>query len=249
MAKQTEGTIYNTITNLDVVNSTISVWGVAYNPSNPLLKLAALQTVASNAHAAHTATASAKANLQAAASARQHAFEGIQKYATKINAAFAATATTQQLKDNATFLVKKIRGERISAKKTEEEIAALAEKGIIVKEISSSQRGYQNVSDHFEKLVKILTSSPLYAPNETELKLATIVNYLADIKSKNLAVMAALSSYDVARTNRDLIIYQKDTGIIDLTVAVKSYAKSLFGSTSQQYKMVSKVRFSRRKKL
>jgi hypothetical protein len=140
-------------------------------------------------------------------------------------------------------LVRKIQGTRATAKKTEEEKKALAAEGKGTKEISSSQMSYDNRLDNFDKLIKLLTSVTLYAPNESDLKVTALATLYTDLKAKNSAVVTATTPLSNARISRNDLLYKSNTGMIDIALDTKTYIKSLFGATSPQYKQVSKLEF------
>ena len=99
--------------------------------------------------------------------------------------------------------------------------------------------------DHFAQLIALLTAEPKYLPNENELKVATLNTQIADMRTKNTAVINALTAVSNARINRDKLLYGDLTGMVDTAMAVKQYVKSLFGAKSPQYKQVSGLRFTR----
>ena len=77
-------------------------------------------------------------------------------------------------------LVRKIQGKRATAKTTEAEKAAATAEGKDIKEKSSSQMSYDNRLDNLDKLIQLLSSIPLYTPNEAELKVASLKNLYTD---------------------------------------------------------------------
>ena len=99
--------------------------------------------------------------------------------------------------------------------------------------------------DNFDKLIKLLTSVTLYAPNEAELKVAALTAVLADLKAKNAAVIAAEVPLNNARIARNDVLYKANTGLVDIALDIKTYIKSLFGATSPQYKKISKIKFTK----
>ena len=99
--------------------------------------------------------------------------------------------------------------------------------------------------DNFDKLIKLLTSVTLYAPNEADLKVAALTAVLSDLKAKNLAVTNAEVPLNNARISRNDILYKANTGLVDTALDVKTYIKSVYGATSPQYKKISKIKFTK----
>ena len=145
--------------------------------------------------------------------------------------------------ENVKTLVRKIQGTRAKAKKTEEAKATEKLNGTETKEISSSQLSYDSRIENLDKLIKLLSSIPQYAPNEADLKVAALTTLLNDLKAKNAAVIAATTPLSNARIARNDILYKENTGLIDIALDSKTYIKSLYGASSPQYKQVSKLEF------
>jgi hypothetical protein len=102
---------------------------------------------------------------------------------------------------------------------------------------------YDSRLDNFDKLIKLLTSVTLYAPNEADLKVTALTTLYNDLKAKNTAVVAATTPLSNARISRNDILYKANTGLVDIALDTKTYIKSLYGATSPQYKQVSKLEF------
>ena len=181
---------------------------------------------------------------KSAVAAREVVFIPLSKLTTRIMNSIKATDTTVQVDENARTLVRKIQGVRATAKKTEDEKKALAEKGKEVVEISTSQMSYDSRLDNFFKLIQLLSSVPEYNPNEKELKIEHLNTILDDLKAKNAAVVESYIPLSNARISRNNLLYKENTGLYDVALDVKNYIKSVFGATSPQYKQVSKIKFT-----
>lgn len=59
-----------------------------------------------------------------------------------------------------------------------------------------------------------------------------------------MAVINAETPLSTARIARNEVLYKQNTGIVDITVDVKNYVKSVFGATSPQYKLISNLKFT-----
>ena len=233
------------VVNLDEMNTYVVGYGTVYNPSKASIKLAALQALALSAKTAIGAVNSALPAYSNAVSAREVAFKPLSKLTTRIINALKATDTTTQVDESAQTLARKIQGARATAKKTEAEKTALATEGTVVTEISSSQMSYDSRLDSLDKLLKLLISVPLYAPNEADLKVTALTTYYNDLKAKNAAVVTATVPLSNARISRNDILYKTNTGLVDIAFDVKVYVKSVFGATSPQYKQISKLKFTK----
>lgn len=232
------------VANFEQLTSFIAGFGTAYNPSKASIKLAAMQTLLANAKNVVGVVNSSLPATKNAVSARETAFKPLSKLATRIMNAVIATDTTPEVDENVKTLIRKIQGKRAEAKKTEEELKTLAEEGKVTKNVSSSQMSYDSRLDSFDKLIKLLTSIPLYAPNEAELKVTALTTLYNDLKTKNTAVVTTLVPLSNARITRNDLMYKENTGLVDIALDSKAYIKSAFGGTSPQYKQVSKLKFT-----
>jgi hypothetical protein len=127
---------------------------------------------------------------------------------------------------------------------TEDEKKVAAEAGNEVNEISSSQMSFNSRIDNLDKLIKLLTSVTAYAPNEADLKVTSLTTLLTDLKAKNTAVITAEPPLTNARIARNDVLYKAGTGVVDTSLDVKTYVKSVFGATSPQYKTISGLKFT-----
>ena len=244
MASTSETGHAKNVANFEKLIAETSAFGETFNPSKATLKLTALNTQLATAKAAIAAVNSAEPAYKNAVSARDAAFAPLGKLITRINNALKASDTTVQEDESALTLVRKLQGRRATAKKTEDEKKALAAEGKEVVEISSSQMSFDSRLENFDRLIKLLSSIPAYAPNEAELKVAALTALYNDLKAKNMAVINAEIPLSTARIARNEILYKQNAGIVDITVDVKNYVKSVFGATSPQYKLISNLKFT-----
>ena len=244
MASTSETGHAKNVANFEKLIAETSAFGETFNPSKASLKLTALNTQLATAKAAIAAVNSAEPAYKNAVSARDAAFAPLGKLITRINNALKASDTTVQEDESALTLVRKLQGRRATAKKTEDEKKALAAEGKEIVEISSSQMSFDSRLDNFDKLIKLLSSIPAYAPNEPDLKVEALTALYNDLKAKNMAVINAETPLSTARIARNEVLYKQNTGIVDITVDVKNYVKSVFGATSPQYKLISNLKFT-----
>lgn len=222
--------------------------GTNYNPSNPLIKLAALTAQLTSAKSNIAAVNTGHAANSNTIAARDVVFSPLSKLSTRILNSLKASGTTVQVDDSAQTLVRKLQGRRATAKLTDVEKKTAEAAGKSVTEISSSQMSFDNRLDNLDKFIKLLTSVTLYAPNEADLKVTALTATYNDLKAKNLAVVNSETALTNARIARDVVMYVDNTGMVDISVDVKSYVKSIYGATSPQYKQISKLKFTSRKK-
>jgi len=152
-----------------------------------------------------------------------------------------ATDAIKQVKDNAETNHRKLSGRRASAKLSEEEKQMRLAKGDEVKQISASQKSYDNMLDTLDKQIKLLADIPSYVPNEIELQIATLQELFNTLQIKNTAVQQQLVLLNAARIARNEALYNAKTGIVAVAQDVKNCAKSVFGVSSANYKLISGI--------
>lgn len=243
MASTSETGHAKNVANFEKLITDVTALGTAYNPSKANLNLKALNAQLAAAKASIAAINSSEAVYKNAITTREAAFANFSKLITRVINALKASDTTEQIDENAMTLVRKLQGRRATPKKTEEEKKIAAEAGKETNEISSSRMSFDNRLDNFDKLIKLLTTVTAYAPNEAELKATALATLHADLKSKNTAVATAEVSLTNTRIARNEVLYKPSTGLVDTSVDVKTYIKSIFGATSPQFKAISKLKF------
>jgi len=239
MANLSETGHAKNVANFEKLIASVSGLGAAYNPSRESIRLSALNDLLGNAKAVINNVNLAESVYKNAVSAREGAFEPLSKLITRVGNSLKASASSSLTDDQAITLIRKLQGRRASPKMTIEEKKAAEAEGQSVKESSSSQMSFESRLNHFDKLIKLLASVSEYAPNETELSVASLTALYNDLRQKNLDVINASVPLATARIARDQALYKPLTGIVDISVDMKMYVKSVFGASAPQYKAIS----------
>ena len=113
----------------------------------------------------------------------------------------------------------------------------------VTNSISTSQQSYDRLIDHFANLIQVVGQNTIYTPNETELQVATLQTKLAELQTKNTNLINAYTGYSNAMIDRNQVLYNPLTGLVQTSKEVKQYVKSVFGANSPQYKQVSGLEF------
>lgn len=245
MSSTTETGHAKNVASFEDLVSYCTAYGPPYNPSKAALKLAALTAQLTAVNVALQNVKVAKTAYDNATNAREIAFKPLRLLATKIVSALAATEAAKQTVADVKSTNNKIQGRRAKAIE-KPDAKALAEGAEPVRTASVSQQSFNKMIDHFAQLLATLTAEPKYLPNEAELKVASLNTLLADLRAKNTAVINATTALSNARIARDKALYGEATGLLDVAQGVKLYVKSLFGTTSQQYKQLSALQFAKR---
>ena len=137
-------------------------------------------------------------------------------------------------------------GHRKKKKQTETDETAPADKDWV----SNSHRSFVQQVNYFDQYIELLKVVPEYAPNETDLKVASLEALLIQLKGLNdnigLTVIAPIQN---ARIRRNHLLYEKDTGMVDISLKVKNYVRSVFGPKTDEARLVTKIRIKRFKRM
>ncbi len=227
------------MTNLESLISAITLFGEKYNPAKESIKLASLQALLATTKESFNAFYAAQTAYSKAVDDREIAFEPLNKLITRINNALKASDSNMKYDESVQSIIRKLQGQRASAKLTDEEKQALEAEGKTKTQISTSQMSYDSRLENFDRLIIQLSSIPEYAPNEEELKLDTLKSLYTQLKTANTNVIAAFLQLEKERGLRNEILYAPLTGLVDLAADTKTYIKSLYGTSSTQYKDIA----------
>lgn len=234
MASTSETGHAKNIANLTALNSFNAGLGANYQPSNPLLVLATMQTQYTNCNTLQAAVNTQNGIFKPVVNARIIEFKDVKPLARKMRSATKSCGASIEFVADVNTLVTKIIGERAEkAKPTETDPAGT----------SASQQSYDNITNNFQALVALLTAEPLYAPNEVPLKVATLTAKQAAMHAANNAVKAGVVSYNNAIIARNKALYATKTGLVDVGQNSKEYIRSTFGFSSPEFKQVVRFKF------
>lgn len=245
MASNSESGHAKNVANFSQMLSICKSFGAKYNPSNPPLQLPQMTSSLALSKECMSSLNMVQATLSNALSARGGVFKPFKALVTRIGNAVKASGVSKQTQDQVTAIVRKLQGRRATPKLSKEEKQAALAAGQEVVEISSAQTSIDNLLENFDKLIKLLASIPEYAPNETELTVSSLTAHYNDMFAKNQAVIDAEQPLNNLRITRNELLYNENTGIVNVANAAKLYTKSVFGATSPQYKQVTSLQFSK----
>ena len=236
--------------NFDHLIALLLTYGTNYTPSSPSLAITNLQTVLTNAQTALTTVKNEYNGWKNATNGREIAFDPLKGLSTRLlNTLVAVGANEQTIKDYKT-LNAKVQGSKLTkadAGIIEDPNADTANKTTlpVKKTVSVSQQSFDNLIEHYDKIIKLLASVPAYNPTETALKVATLQTTLANLKTLNTAAYTSAAKVSNARIARNKILYENPDALIVLAKAVKAYIKGKFGASSPEYGQVSSIKFTR----
>lgn len=224
------------VSNFETLIIICTNYGTNYNPSNNEIKLTELTTLHTQSKQALTLVNTTQTPFSNFEGQRQILFKPLKSLATKVLGALRGANVASTVIKDAETINRKIQGKRASSKTTPE--------GETPKDqISVAQQSYDQLIEHFDKLIALVSLEPKYNPNETPLKTNTLVAYKTQLEISNTNVKNTFTPYNNALIARNKKLYDPETGLITRAAIVKNYVKSVYGASSDEYKAINKLRF------
>lgn len=240
------------VANFDHLITLIQSYGANYSPSNTLVALTNLQTVLTNSQTALTNVKNEFNSWKNATNNREIAFDPLKGLSTQLlNTLIGTGANAQTIKDFKTINAK-VQGSKLT-KADAGIVEAPSETSVDTanstalpskKSISASQQSFDNLIDHYDKLIKLLASVPTYTPTENSLKVTTLNTLLTNLKTTNSLAYTKVVSVSNARIARNKILYDNPDALVTLAKLVKAYIKGKFGAKSPEFAQVSNLQFT-----
>jgi hypothetical protein len=238
MASTSEVGHAKNVANFQDLIAFVDGYGATYNPSKNSLKLPQLNTLYTDSANSLQNVVGKNTEYNNAVNNRVEAFEDLRSLSTRLVNALETTDANKEKIDDAKGFNRKLQGKRAS--KIEEPVDPNQP---APKTISSSQQSYDQLIQHFEGLTSVLESESSYAPNETDLQVATLNAKANDLKANNNKVAIAYTGVSNARIDRNKTLYKEDNGLVDTASEVKKYIKSVYGATSPEFGQVKGIAF------
>lgn len=243
MASTSETGHAKNVANLQDLITFCNGYGATYNPTKKALQLPQLNDLLTTSQNNIADIITQNTAYNGKVNERVIAFSGLKSLSTRlVNALETTEATPQTIKDAQGFN-RKMQGKRASTIETPIDPNTPAPATI-----STSQQSYDQQIQHLAGLISVLQSEKSYAPNETDLQVATLTAKQADLTTKNKEVAEAYTNISNARITRNKTLYADNTGLVDIATEVKKYIKSIFGATSPQFAQVRGIEFKKAKK-
>lgn len=235
------------LANLNRLIQALIAMGNFYNPGYASITVAGLKTLETNANKAQDDVNLYYSIWQDAINQRKAAFDGLDKFASRLYAAFVGSGAQPEAAKDLKALCDQMAAAGKLTKGDAGRTATTqgAGTGQPAQPVRTSTRhiGFDEKTDAFAKAVLLLQGQPAFVPNEADLNLTALQQKLSGLKKANNDVIAAELNIDGARIERNTLFY-KEGGLLDLVKQAKAYIKSLQGN-GQMYKNISAIRFVR----
>lgn len=222
-----------TVANFEKMNAYVNGYGPVYQPSKSSIQQPELQRLLGEARAALRMVQQTESNKKKAQNARTAAFNQMKLLCTRILNMLRASDTSDKTIKDATAIINKIKGIRIT-KKEEAAIPAETTPEMATSDVtlyipaeemltapatengnsttnakrtrSSAQTSFDLLIEHFSLLLILLESEMYYIPNEPELQIGTLQMYLETLRMTNSAYIVAEVEWSNARIARDALL-------------------------------------------
>ena len=229
------------VANFETLISYCTGYGAQYNPANTRLNLPQLSAIKTNADNAMAQVNLDLAPEKLAVDAREILFKPLSALSTKILNAVKASNVSEEYINDVKTIIRKLQGKRATPKIKDDPNTPEDES---LQTHSSSQMSIDQRIENLDKLIDLLASNPNYAPNEVDVKVVTLTTMRNDMIAANTLVINAQTTLSNSRIARNVILYDRATGLVKIAGDVKSYVKSVFGANSPQYKQISALKFT-----
>lgn len=228
------------VANFSKVYQILEEMDTLYNPSNPNITLVNLVPLRTQLQLVIKELNNKKPSYKNAVAGREEKIKGLNKLTTRTLNFAKSIAITDTDKENLISQAKKIRGDSKPKKINPD----TAEK----ESISTAQLSYDSRIANLETYIEQLASHELYNPNEEILQIESLKNYHEELSTLSSKVNKAGNALLTARENRNALLYNDETNVIQLMKDIKSYLKALGDSGKPYYKAIVKLKFTDFKK-
>lgn len=247
---------FKNLMNLEDLIARFTALGERYNPFRLELQLGSLQQLQQEAHAVMDRYTTASTYYDIATNTRADLFDRLGPLATSIvNTLIASGASAKTIEDAKGFQ-RKISGKRPPKKETatdtpsnevntEETTTNGAENTETATDRarSASHQSYDLKIDHFAKLVSLAQNESTYQPNESELQVIALQDFLQQLRTTNTNKTYADAEMEAVRSERWRVFYYPESGLVARALQAKAYAKAVLGSRSETYKNIQRIKF------
>ncbi|MCD9188390.1 MAG: hypothetical protein LUM44_18375 [Pyrinomonadaceae bacterium] len=217
-------------------------WGAKYAPTNELLALNAMLAQITAGENILSEIIASRTPYRNATAAAQDAFERLGPLMPRIiNAMKGAGIEASVIEDTKTY-TRKISGQRKTKKPKDDPNSPDFDES--EKANSAAQMSRANRIENFEAVISALEAQAAYKPNEDDLKIITLREFLTELRQKNEAVQDTFITLSNKRAERDALFYTPGTGIVAVGNLFKRYVES-FGRNSAEWKQIKDFEFVR----
>lgn len=216
--------------------------GADYTPPVEELKTNMLRKQALLLDDALQAVNDAQANNKKAIYERQINYENINSLASRVGAMLNVLSVEPKTIKDARSIISKIVGSN-----TKKAAVVANSEALPTKTVSTSQMSFEQRKNNFEKLIALVQAEPKYKPNDRDLEIETLQNYVKSLGESITRVLETEKVLDIARQKRDDLLYIEQIGAVVVGLRLKEYIKSKYSAKSSEYKRVQSIALVKRR--
>ena len=223
-----------TVQNLRLLKERIASFGDTYVQGSPLYTLENIQAVYDAAIERIDEFNTSKQADDMAIDNLNIVFQDLEKDATRTKNLFVWCGVPQQAVKRMEYLNHQIQGTRVApldANSTDAHISA-----------AHTSRTQQ--IQHVREMVTFLPDYPEFIP-PAAINTAAWATRLAAMDSAQLAQNITSSNVKMKRVKRNIAIYKKETGVVEIGLGAKRTVLGIYGFNSPEYAMVKGIKFTR----
>jgi hypothetical protein len=214
-------------------------YGGKYNPGRQNLRIESMVAQLDEVRQSFEVVKNAQAELNNQVNKRKQKYDKLSRLASSILRALEASGASIEKQDHARQFVHQMMG---SAPKDRAPIPsgqAQPEK----KTPANLQLAYVSKADSFSKLVKAVSTEPMYVVNEPELNPQGLATMVTELEQLNQQVDEARKIWRNTLIARNEVMYAKPLSVYNTALAVKKYVRAIYGHDSAQYALLKTLPF------
>jgi|GEM_PF-6420522 len=214
-----------------------------YKPSRSSLQLTALNNLLTQAQQLLKAADAARIVYENAGNTRNALFKSLSRFATRIMDSLKVSGASQDVINDVTLIKRKLSG----ATKRFRTVGN-GDSGNNThppdgpQQRSVSQLDFASRVENFERMVNRIAMEAAYKPNEADLQVTSLLAFATQLRVAHRNVVTAYIAMKTANRSLNVALYGSH-GIHENGRAVKTYLRSVFGSTSSHYAEVAGYEF------
>lgn len=235
MASTSETGHSKNIANFSTAIQVLVEMGGIYNPTNTNILIPNLNTVKAGLGNVITFLNNKKPIYKNAVADREILIAELPARLTMSLNFAKSTNISKTDKENLASQVKKMRGDRKTAIVNPDTAGTDT--------ISTSQMSYDSRIANFDTYISQLSSHSEYIPNETVITISNFQDYHQKLISSSSVVNSSANELITGRKNRNDLLYNNQTNVLQLVRDIKAYLKSLGTAGEPYYKAITKLQF------
>lgn len=229
------------VENLQTAVNFAAGWGATYQPSNPMLSIAAMTATVTNGDGQIDGVQTNRTPYRNATAACDDAFDPLSKLTRRIMKSAKSQGVPESVIEDADTYSRKILGVRKTPIPKDDPATPDVDES--QKTHSASQMSRTQRIENFDSLRLLLEAQPLYKPNEVELQTGSMKTYKDDLTAKTEAVGTTFVPYSNAMASRDDVLYLNDDAVVKIGRLFKLYVDAAFGRGSTEWNQIKGLEF------